>query len=109
MVIRRVRLACDGEPCSGACCSNVFASSVNVEVLGVDDVRKRELSLSFCSSLGTWLSTVLRSSHSACDEVPCLSALCSDVFASSGNVEVLGCDDALRREPSSGFCCSLGT
>lgn len=108
MVIRRVRLACDEEPCLGACCSAVFAS-VNVENLGCDDMLRGEPPLSFRCLRGFRSSMVIRCVRFACDKEPCLGACCSDVVASSINVEVLGCDDVLGRELSLGFCCLLET
>ena len=113
-MLRGLRSACDEEPCFGACCSDVFASSVNVEVLGCVDVLRRELSLGICCSLGTWASMVIAGSHSACDEDVvaemklCLGARWSNVTASSINTHFSDCVDELGGETSSSFCCSLG-
>ena len=91
----------------------MVASSINVEVLGCDDVLRRELSLGICCSLGTWASMVLTGLHSACDEDVvvemelCLGARWSDVSTSSINTQFSDCVDELSGETPSSFCCSL--
>ena len=68
------------------------------ELLDCDDVLREEPLLSFHYLFGNSSSMVVRRVCLASGEEQCLDAYCSDVFASSGNVEDLGCDETLKGE-----------